>query len=278
MTAPGPLLVTAQLASPLAGDPPALDSLLIKGLMRALPAIRAQYGLRSPRGRGIEMDRKVPLPRPEESEGEYDCRFLQAFPASVDAGETDSLLEQADALWDWFTRGWRVSPLDYRLIAGWPIARCSAPILPKSLEAVEHFAKRLGVENAGLLAEDERRIVATTNSWTKSYRLPLRLRAVSCVRWFAWGDRREIRKLLKGIDSIGKKMSYGYGRVRSWDVEPTEEDRSWYAHHERGAVLMRPLPQGEHLPTDLIGYRQDFAAVRDPYWHPDVHCEAVTPC
>lgn len=275
MTAPCPLLVTARLCSPLAGDPPALDSLLIKGLMRALPSIQRQFGLRDAGPLRTEMDRKVPLPRGPEPEAEYVGRFLAAFPLADDAG---LLRTNATALFDWFAQGWRASPLKYTVLAGWPVAHCSAPILPRCVESVEHIAKRVGVENAGLLAEDERRVVSTTNSWTKSYRLPLRVRPVPAVCWFAVGDRRGLVKLLKGVHSIGKKMSDGYGRVSRWEAEPVGEDLSWHAPHERGSVLMRALPAGPHLPRDLVGFRPDFAAVRDPYWHPDVHCEAVTPC
>lgn len=166
-----------------------------------------------------------------------------------------------------------------RQLGPWPVALCSDPILSAGApETVEHVNKRLAVECAVLLAPAERKIVSTTNSWTKSYRLPLRVRAVSCVRWFAVGNRREIWKLLKRVTSLSKKRSDGYGRIARWEIDPVPADYSWFAPHPAGQVLMRTLPAGPWLPPGLLGVRKDFGACVAPYWHPDRYCEVVTPC
>lgn len=170
-------------------------------------------------------------------------------------------------------------PLMKHQIGDWLVACCSSPIYDRlDSEGVEHVGKRIGVEHAGLLEEHERKVVATTNSWTKSYRLPLRIRHVNRIAWIAQGDRSDLLHVLKRVSYLGKKRAHGYGQVREWTVERFDHPAWWYADHEAGRVLMRPLPLGNWLPSNLIGYRRDFGACVPPYWHPDRYGEVVVPC
>lgn len=169
-------------------------------------------------------------------------------------------------------------PMLRRRIGGMLVPCCSSPIASPDRDSVEHFAKRIAVEYAGLLREDRRLKVATGNQVYKSYRLPLHVRLCERVVWFCIGNRREILKLLKSVPSLGKKRSYGYGRVARWEAERVEEDWSWFAASDRGPVLMRPLPACQELPANLRGARRDFGAVQPPQWHPDRYCERVVPC
>jgi len=161
----------------------------------------------------------------------------------------------------------------------WHVGACSDPIYPEcASEYVEHFTKKLGVENAGLLHEENRLVVSTTNSWTKSYRLPLRIRRIECVSWFAVAQRRELLKALNHVEFLGKKRSYGYGLVTRWDATEVSRDYSWYARTKSGVVLMATLPIGDWLPAGLIGARRTFGGCVPPYWHPDRYAEIVVPC
>lgn len=164
-------------------------------------------------------------------------------------------------------------PMARRMIGGVLVPCCSAPICQPVREAVEYFAKRLGIEHSALLAAEKRRIVSTTNAIYKSYRLPLRMRVIDRIVWFCTGTRRHILNLLKSVASVGKKRSYGYGRVASWQAERMDEDWSWFAD----GVLMRPLPQCVELP-DLLGAKPDFGACQPPMWHPARYMEIVVPC
>lgn len=168
-------------------------------------------------------------------------------------------------------------------VGKWLVACCSDPILPTpDKETVEHVTKRLAVEYAGLLAPSERKVVAMTNTHLKSYRLPLRVRRVECVRWFASGNRRSLKKALKDVHAIGKKVADGYGRIREWTIEDIAEDYTWFAKCAEGTVLMRTLPLSigptPWLPTDLIGYRKHFGSCCCPFWHPSRFTEIVQPC
>jgi len=174
-------------------------------------------------------------------------------------------------------------PLTRRFIGGFHVAMCSSPILGEVTDdRHEYIAKRLGVEHSGLLATDEQRMVATTNGWTKSYRLPLRTRSVKRVAWLCVGNRREILKSLRYVPAIGKKISNGFGRIVNWECEqigkPEHQFWPWWIDSEAGPVLMRPLPLCGELPKGLIGAKRGYGACVDPYWHSDRDCERVEPC
>ena len=173
-------------------------------------------------------------------------------------------------------------PLVRRWINGSLVSCCSSPILSEmECERVEHVNTRFPLEHSPRLSEGERTIVATSNAQFKSYRLPLRIRNVSQIAWFALsGDRRRLLRVLqRNIRSLGKKRSVGYGRVTAWEVDEVSADWSWFATDQDGTqVLMRPLPLGVELPESLTGCRQDFGGCQPPYWHPDRYQEIVVPC
>lgn len=171
-------------------------------------------------------------------------------------------------------------PIVRRQLGPWLVGACSDPIIGvAAADRHEHIARRISVENAGLLAPENRTIVSTSNSWTKSYRLPLRVRTVEAVCWFAVGNRKGILKALRGIHAIGKKVSIGNGRVLRWEVDRVDADHSWYspAPDGSGLVLMRTLPVGDWLPGNLVGFRRDFGGVAPPYWHPARSAEILRP-
>ena len=171
-------------------------------------------------------------------------------------------------------------PLLRRRLGPWMVGACSDPIYPDcAAQYVEHFTKKLGVENwPPLLGEENRLVVSASNSWTKSYRLPLRIRRIDRVSWFAVADRKSLLKALNHIEFLGKKRSYGYGQVVKWDAAEVSRDYSWYASMSGGTVLMATLPAGDWLPAGLLGARRAFGGCVPPYWHPDRYAEIVTPC
>lgn len=159
------------------------------------------------------------------------------------------------------------------------IPRCSAPIYVNRDERHEHYHKRLSVENAALLAEEERTKVPVGNTWTKSYRLPLKVVNADRVVWYVGGSkRRPLKSLLRSVHALGKKRSQGYGRVVRWEFEEVEHDWSWFAPSPEGQVLMRVLPFAETLFENVIGYRRYFGGFAPPYWHPDRFLDVAIPC
>lgn len=158
------------------------------------------------------------------------------------------------------------------------IPRCSSPILPEYRLEHEFYTKRLSVENASLVREDQRTVVSVGSNWTKSYRLPLAIRRIDRICWFIGGSRRRsIRSILKTVKALGHKRSQGFGRVAKWLVEPEETDLSWFAPSPDGPVLMRNMPLCDELPKNLQGFRATFGGVVAPYWHPDRQMEIAVP-
>lgn len=221
------LLIKARLGSPLAGDPPQLDGLLIDQL----------------------------------------CLF-QGYRRF---GRNDPLPADSDSI--------RI-PIAHSMFGGANVPLASSPIFAAvaGTDRHEHVVKKLAVEYADMLAPERRLKIAVGGGDFKSYRLPLRVRLVPVVAWFAIGDRRTVLKVVRRVRAIGHKRSIGYGRVAEWTVDRIDADYSWFAPSERGPVLMRPLPEAGRFPAGLIGARPDFVAVKSPYWHPDRYMEAMVPC
>lgn len=168
-------------------------------------------------------------------------------------------------------------PMLRATIGGHSVPCCSAPIYVTHVDGVEHVAKRLATEHAGMLREASRNVVSVGNNTYKSYRLPLRRRVVQRVVWFCEAHRRHVVKLLKSVHSIGKKRSIGYGRIGRWGVEHADGEHWWYSRVQEGTVLMRALPLCSDLPRDLIGFRESFGACQAPMWHPQRYMEIVVP-
>jgi len=166
------------------------------------------------------------------------------------------------------------------MIAGypWPVPCASSPIIESHAEGVEHIARRLATEYAEMLDEGRRLKVNTTGGEYKSMYLPVRVRTVDRVVWFARGQAKEVRRICRSFQAIGHKSAYGYGRVAQWDVEFVEHDWSWWATSPSGPVLMRPLPACAPIPDGAIGYRSAYHGIRGPYWSMATMGDAIVPC
>jgi hypothetical protein len=173
-------------------------------------------------------------------------------------------------------------PIDRVWVDGLPIPRCSSPIVASvASDKHGHYHKKFEVEHTTILKPSERTKITASGGRFKSFRLPLRLRLIDRVVWFAAikTSQSDLRRLLKkNVLAIGKKTSFGYGRVSEWIVETADDDFSWFAKSDGGPVLMRPLPTTMKLPKSLQGSRLDFGAVCGPYWQQDLWRERVVPC
>jgi len=110
-----------------------------------------------------------------------------------------------------------------------------------------HFRKRFRIERAEFCTD------AIINQSTGLYRrVNRRLEVVLCRKMVGWfdGTPKDIRKWLKALRAIGRKREMGYGRIVSFKIEPSEEDRTWqwegmatrYVPHPAGLKLVRPRP------------------------------------
>ena len=183
-------------------------------------------------------------------------------------------------------------------IGGWLIPRCSSPITAEPHAEFSQNMARPMVTDAGIIVE--RKKLNTSSGPNKSCLIPLRVRLVPCVVWFAvaegvtsgWtrnsdGERRRrfrsprnaLRDRLRKVKEIGNKRGHGWGVIDRWDVEEVDEDYSWFAPGEdRNPVLMRPLPECVELPAGLTGARKSFDRPCGPYHDKSHACKVVQPC
>lgn len=174
------------------------------------------------------------------------------------------------------------TPIGRRQFGGLAMPQCSSPIFDGHADRHEHYTRSLATTDSHLLRPDRRLVLNTGSGLHRSYRLPLRVRAIDRVAWFAFADAGWLERLLikarSGVSAIGKKTSQGYGRVRRWEIEPADISAWWFAEHEAGLVLMRPLPDCDELPENLIAARKSYGGCQAPYWQRDLYREIVVPC
>ena len=95
---------------------------------------------------------------------------------------------------------------------------------------------------------------------------PMPLTVTAKLRWYAVGDRMQIKTLLGAVRHLGGMRKHGYGRVRSWSVEPCNINP--YLH---SGLTLRSIPAawcaGEIVAAPL--------PVRPPYWHRSSLADAV---
>jgi len=143
---------------------------------------------------------------------------------------------------------------------------CSSPHYLLDREQTTKFRKRWDYQDKHCNWGKKKAKFSTSEGHTKSYDLPLYLRTINQIDWFCVGDRAEFQQLLNNCPNIGKKRSYGYGKVQSWKVEEFPED--W--HLFRNGYLARPIPA--ELLFKHCGTPKDDNiscmnwAWRPPYW------------
>lgn len=127
---------------------------------------------------------------------------------------------------------------------------CSKARLYRQVVQPNRWRKRFDSTKAEKYMEPKK--VDTARGIHKNYDMPISVTVTPKISWIVVGDKKEIGLLLKEITHIGKKGSQGYGIVKKWSVELTDE-------------------KGErHFPVEEIkeGDVAEFAAYKPPYWLP----------
>jgi hypothetical protein len=182
-------------------------------------------------------------------------------------------------------------PIWRERIGDWLVPHASSPIFISSGEYTGHCNKRPDFDRPEVSRESLRRVDVAGGSF-KAYRLPRRIRVVAKVVWFAvakgdasktsrtssGGHVARLRSRLKGVTAIGEDTNVGYGSVSNWEIEPIDKDMSWFAPNDYGSVLMRPMPIGNWLPENLIGFQAWHGRPVGPYWDKTTAVEIVRPC
>jgi len=163
-------------------------------------------------------------------------------------------------------------PLCKKTIAGVDVFCCSDPIYRIEHEYHERLAKRFECDKMALmLHESERKSLLIASGPYKMRFASIRCMLIPKVVYFFRGDKAEVNKLLKSVFAIGKYRNIGYGFVRDFEFEETQEDYSVFAEK----TLMRSIP---FIDDAIIeGAQIGYGACKPPYWHPDNMMKILVP-
>lgn len=140
-------------------------------------------------------------------------------------------------------------PLEVVVWREWWWYSCSLPIYSQAAEVTRHLHRRFDAQHAERhvdLGGKSGRVMVAAGPY-KNRRLGIRHHVTDRVEWYAVGDRAEIERLLRGCGHIGMKYAAGFGRVRSWHVEPIGDDP------EDRAYRHRPLPVEYADEIEVVG-------------------------
>ena len=137
----------------------------------------------------------------------------------------------------------------------------SSPCYVYSIEQQDRFRKRWqpGTDSPEPEWGKRKQKWNTSEGGEKAYDLPLYLRSIDSITWYAVGNVEGVLSLVESCSGIGNKRSIGNGQITRWTIESTAND--WHLFGKNGE-LMRPIPC-ELLPDNL----SDFT-VRDWGWRP----------
>lgn len=176
-----------------------------------------------------------------------------------------------DAVAWWRKNGWEIPPRHFMPLAvyghgvehGLWVYHASAALIGENEQQVVYFHKRLDVDGALEYVSPRNRKVATAKGEYASKRIPFLTTAAERITWYALGEYDEIELILSSVLSIGKKRRRGYGRVRRWEIERIDDDRSVW----RGNEIMRPVPARLLSALGIAGdFEMDYTGYRPPYW------------
>lgn len=139
-------------------------------------------------------------------------------------------------------------------------------------EGVDHWVKRFDTNLADLVDFDNKRgVVVIEKGQYKAYHNPYSYRVAEKCHWFCMGDGDEIKRLLSTVTHVGKKQSYGWGRVSRWEVEQWHENCSEWI----GGKPARAIPA--YLVDNAHEFNQRHYGVRPPYYGFKQNTRCVVP-
>lgn len=157
---------------------------------------------------------------------------------------------------------------------------CTSVGLGTSREFVGSWSKRWTNKDTDLIKWKGRgkKRVDTGRGRYKNYHMPLIIKSIKEITFYARGEKETILTLLnEHISYLGKKGSQGYGQVNTWTVEAIEHNYSVWKDGEP----MRPIPLIEcneyiekNIDDDLI--IQEHPVI-PPYWREDYREMSVMP-
>jgi len=149
-------------------------------------------------------------------------------------------------------------PIEKILCNGEEIYKASFCIWPDRCATTKAFYnKTFDLEHSDYINLRASGKIDTSRGRYKKYHNNIYIRHAQSVKWYCVGKKDEIESLLSDCTHVGKKASQGYGLVKRFIIEETEQDYSLY---DADGNLMRALPD----PNARSVY-----GIRPPYWLPE---------
>lgn len=134
--------------------------------------------------------------------------------------------------------------------------------------AAEYWHQRYPVERAELANKIK---LHTKTGRYKDNRRPLFTQQTEKLVCHAIGHGVELKRCLDEITHLGKKCSYGYGRVMAWAIEPADD-------LNRDEILKsRPVPMRFFENTEWVGEYRPLQAWTPPYWYAPLWEPCIVP-
>jgi len=164
-------------------------------------------------------------------------------------------------------------PIEKREMAGEWYWAASFAIYQAEGEFIDYWHKRFDKEHEQFLTGRKMTFYPQSGRF-RSYRMPLPGDLTQRIVWYCYGNSAKTLKLLidAAITHIGKKRSQGYGLIKQWKVEETDEDYSEIGPD--GGLMRSMLKPPEGLQGNTIMRRY---GIRPPYWHVDNIFNCIVP-
>lgn len=149
---------------------------------------------------------------------------------------------------------------------------CTSIGIGDNREHVGSWSKRWDDKNDDIVKFKGKERVDIGSGFYKNYHMPLVLKSYKIITFYVRGDMEEIKRLLENyIFYLGKKGSQGYGQIRKWEFEETDENYSIF----KDGKLMRHVPaeacqkyiEKKMKKQEPIDVREK--AIIPPYWRND---------
>lgn len=126
-------------------------------------------------------------------------------------------------------------------------------------ESVCNWTKSFDLNYSDLTKFKNKAKVENKKGKYKSYNMPVFYKVTDKIIWYVVGDKEEIASILQFAQSIGKKTSQGWGRVKKWAVEEIKED--WSIRKDGKLTRGVPVSYDKNTPGQIINY-----GFRPSYW------------
>lgn len=231
-----PLIVTAYLQQGVSIDP--RHGIALDGLLTA--SMRASSGLALGVTSGSQLDGGVNIAEPVDWD--------------LPLGKCE---EDLSVGWHWMTTSGQLIGLDGLLAK-------ENPMDPHRLMV------RLDERRAEEISVSLPKNVGGPRGRYRTRVTPVMVTLCSGIRWRAFGDPGEVKKLLEPIITLGARRGSGEGVVTNWEVNVVtgkKLDVFAFSHTNQDGSLGRPLPKGCVAKLNFEASPLGYAGLRPPMFH-----------